>query len=189
MCSACSEKQAVEDPVELESDNLVIHSKTPYILGISVGDTIDEIQKIATSINLREQVAEGLEYQVANLILAHGVEATATLDELGRVYSIATGSAIISDEYGLGVTSTLEDLKVHYPLSQFVVTSEFEGIPNAFFVTPGYLIFDFDPDQFPEGCYNWPRNCYYNDKDVIVSELRVVNIDMTEHVKSLQDDK
>jgi len=175
---------ACTNAISSEKTEYIYDANPPLIFAFNIGENIDDVKQIVTSSKTEIISLEGVETTILHAKIGHDVDADIFFDEDNKVYSITTKSPTIKDEYGLGVGSTLEELKHNYPLNYLGIGIEHGR--GATFITPGYLIFELEPVAFPEGCFlSHKTKCVFDDELVTVSELRIINIDMTEHVKSL----
>ena len=93
---------------------------------------------------------EGDEYEVLEVSLSDTVRIDCHLTNEKNVHKLSTVSHEVRDEHGLGVGSSVRELKAAYANGRFFVTDE-SGI-HAKFITGGHLLFTFDPADISSEC-------------------------------------
>ncbi len=113
---------------------------------------------------------EGDVYEAATLSAPGDITIDCVLSD-GLVYRCSSESKGLRDRAGMGVGSTLRELRLTYPTGRFLVGSADGRYAN--FIAEGSLMFSMDLSLIKEDCFDL-KECAF-DEDV----LRVVRIVMT----------
>ena len=162
-----AESVEIAAETEEESDNYIIDSQAGSVAGIAVGMTEAQIRESGWPYETRTKNLEGDEYKIYDISLADGVVLSCTLDFENTVYSIESSSAGVRDEYGLGVDSSLRELKEFYAGGRFIKGNE-EG-RYANFLTGTRLIFRFDHEELDDSCFDYRQECAVDDSIAVRS--------------------
>jgi len=180
----CQESHSSNQKVEIEhkETNHSIDIKAPKLFDISIGQKKTffqengfnfEIIKSENETGIEEIYRLNYQEQIVDLVF----------DEVDEVYEIVTSSDRVRDSFGNGVGGSLANLKLSYPAGHFILSSEEARVAN--FITPGHIIFTFDIKDFPEGCFDFPRDCVYDDTAKYINQVKVSYINFTDYLKSL----
>jgi hypothetical protein len=184
----CQELHPSDQKTEIEykKTNYSFDVKKPELLDISIGQKRSFFQENGFNfLSIKTESEAGineiyrLDYEGQTIDLA--------FDEIDEVYEIVTSSDKLQDSFGNGVGSSLANLKLSYPVGLFILSSEEGRVAN--FITPGHVIFAFDIEDFPAGCFDFPRDCVYDDTTKYVNQVKVIDINFTDYLNSLDVDK
>ncbi|MBK8196860.1 MAG: hypothetical protein IPK75_00720 [Acidobacteria bacterium] len=150
------ESVASPEPVEtigepVEEAPLEVNAALPGLRFLQIGMTAEELKAHDTPMTWGTRSLEGEEYETADVELAPGAVVTATFDLEDKLYSLEIASLEIRDNHGTGAGSTLEEVQQAYPEGRLAYGLE-EG-RYATFLTGGLLVFQFDPADLPETCF------------------------------------
>lgn len=122
------------------------------IAGLRTGMTKDQLVATGHAIIERLVMQEGDEYVVMDVLLGDGVIVECWFDD-GKIDRLRTTAEGMSDEKGIGVGSTLAELKVAYPDGHLIAGSE-DGQRYANFVSHSRVVFEMDMDVLPQACFH-----------------------------------
>ena len=131
-------------------DSVLIHSSTDSLAGLSPGMDVSEVIALGYPTARRIVEEEGDEYEVLEVSISDAVRIDCHLTKDRKVHNLSTVSRELRDEHGLGVGSSVRELKAAYPNGHLFVTDE-SGI-HAKFITGGHLLFTFDPADISAKC-------------------------------------
>lgn len=139
----------------------VIDSEAGGVAGIAVGMTETELREAGWPYEARTEIQEGDEYKIYDIRLTADAWLECTLDLENILAGIESRSSEVRDKHGLGVGSTLGELKQAYPSGRMI-----KGIAEgryASFVTDTRLIFRFDPNDLDDACFDHRQECAIDD--------------------------
>lgn len=151
-----TEKTKVGDEVFDGASNLHALGIGPVKIGFAEG----EIEGLGIPYEKKSVNLEGDEYIKYHLTLPDGVIVSATMSLEGRVYSIATSSTNVKDEYGNGVGSEIADLEKSYPAGRLIKGNADGNYLRFLTATP--LIFIMDKSLVPESCFELEVKCDFS---------------------------
>lgn len=122
------------------------------IAGLRTGMTKDQLVATGHAIIERLVMQEGDEYVVMDVSLGDDVIIECWFDD-GRVERLRTTAEGMSDQKGIGIGSTLAELKVAYPGGRLIVGNE-DGRRYAKFVSHSRVVFEMDMDALPQACFH-----------------------------------
>ncbi len=148
----------------------IIDSEFGRIAGVGVGMAERELRNTNWPYRTRTVLDEGDEYKLYDLQLASGAHLTCTLDFENTIARIDSTSSVVRDSQGMGVGSTLREMKLTYPLGRFIV-----GVAEgryASFVNGSRVIFRFDTNDIDESCFDYRQACKI-DEDIVVQVVSI----------------
>lgn len=159
-----------------------LHANFPKIYELKLGQPAINIEHLAVQFNIEEIFDENGRRQIYQF-LYRGQSVEADVDELGNIYSLTILEGDIEDVFGSKIGTKLSELKENYPDGRFIIGREEDLFAN--FITPGHLIFEFDVTSFPADCFEFPKECNYQDGLQYVEQIFISKFNYSEYVKSL----
>lgn len=129
-----------------------IDARHGSIAGLRTGMTKDQLVATGHAVIERLVMQEGAEYVVMDVSLGDGVIIECWFDD-GRIERLRTTAEGMSDEKGIGVGSTLAELKAAYPDGRLIAGNE-DGRRYASFVSHSRIVFEMDMDALPQACFH-----------------------------------
>jgi len=122
------------------------------IAGLRIGMTKDQLVATGYPIIERSVMQEGDEYVVMDVSSGDVVIIECWFDD-GRVERLRTTAEGMSDQRGLGIGSTLAELKAAYPGGRLIVGNE-DGRRYANFISHSRVVFEMDMEALPQACFH-----------------------------------
>lgn len=122
-----------------------------------LGMTREDVEAIDLELAWGETTLEGDTYPIVVVRLPNRAYFTGIFDLDGRLHRMYTTEATIRDTRGLGVGSTLAQVRSAYPEGRLVL-AEADGL-HANYATGTHILFGFEPGDIPAECYDDPANC------------------------------
>jgi len=136
-----------------DKEEVRINSSLGTLADIRTGMTEEELWSLGYPSSRRSVVLEGDEYKVVDVVISDDVSVECLLDA-GIVELFSITSAAVRDENGMGVGSSLFELKNAYPQGKVLVGDE-DG-RYASFVYGSRVVFELDQDAIDLQCFE-PR--------------------------------
>lgn len=127
------------------------------IAGLRIGMTKDQLVATGYTIIERLVMQEGDEYVVMDVSLGSDAIIECWFDD-GRIERLRTTAEGMSDDKGIGVGSTLAELKAAYPGGRLITGNE-DGRRYANFVSHSNVVFEMDMDALPQAFFHDESGC------------------------------
>lgn len=98
----------------------------------------------------RSVIQEGDSYEVIDAMIGIGVSVECLIDS-GQIYSLTVTSQLVRDEKGMGVGSTLSELRGSYPSGRLLVGEEDGRFAN--FVNGSKVVFALQQEAIDPTCF------------------------------------
>lgn len=133
--------------------------------GIPMSLTHDDLKRLPFRVVPREETVEG-DLQTYHLVWArHGVKVKIVFDDQGKLYVAHSTSSNAVGPKGIGVGSTLSQVKATWPNGKLLYGSEDGRFVT--FNTGTNVLYIFSPEDMPPAAFEQPR------KEIVVPDLRV----------------
>lgn len=143
--------------LETSEEEIVVSESTKNVGLLRVGMTVDEIESFQLPFSKRTISIEGDDYTIYDVNITNESVVECMFDFENKVYSFATFSKEIKDEFGNGVGSSLNDLRKSYPDGRLILGTSDGKFFNFLTGTP--LIFSMDKDLVPHYCFEIGVKC------------------------------
>lgn len=171
-CGSQGQHGGQADVVESTSAHYVVDSAAGSLRGIYVDMSQEELSSLGYPTSTGSVVLEGDEYTTVDVELDEQIVIEGLIDFSGHLYQFSTTSESVRDERGVGVGTSLLELRQSYPEGRLFVGDE-DG-RYASFVNGSKVIFFLEKDLIDDACFDEPsKKCEVNDQ--VKVEKLVVN--------------
>lgn len=169
-CNASETTLSGDIPTRDASGNYEINSQIGRVAGIVVGMREDEIATSGLPFDKKTEILEGDAYTVYRINLDSKTVLICTLGTDGEIARIESSSNRVRDNYGLGVGSSLSELRNSYASGRLIKGTAEGRFAN--FVTGTKLIFYFNPGDLNPACYEGSGDCDV-DESITVESIAI----------------
>ncbi|NYF36572.1 hypothetical protein [Stenotrophomonas sp. JAI102] len=133
------------------ADEAAINSSLGSVANIRTGMSSADLSALGLPMRFRSVLMEGDSYAVVDAVIESGA-VVECLMESGKVYSLTVTSPLPRDEEGMGVGSTLSELRATYPAGRLLIGDEDGSFAN--FVNGTNVVFGLRQDMFDPKCFD-----------------------------------
>lgn len=153
------------------ADEAAINSSLGSVANIRAGMSSADLSALGLPMRSRSVLMEGDSYAVVDAVIGSGA-IVECLMESEKVYSLTVTSPLPRDEEGMGVGSTLSELRATYPTGRLSIGDEDGQFAN--FVNGTKVVFGLRQDMFDPKCFDSMAVGCAEPKEVVVVKV-VVN--------------
>ncbi|MBL4617009.1 MAG: hypothetical protein JKY46_04895 [Robiginitomaculum sp.] len=136
---------------------IIYKQNTKNIGPVYIGMTGAQIEELGLPYTITTENMEGDEYTIYLVNLSDSAILKCIFDLDGHLSIISTSSQTVTDKFGNGAGSTVQDLHESYPNGRFIYGSA-EG-SYVVYTTGSMLRFRFDYKDMPESCFETGGKC------------------------------
>ena len=158
---------AAQDAQQSAIDVIVTNSKS--IRDISLGMTKKELEALDYKLSWTTRQEEGDTYEIVEIQIDPHKNLIGVFDLNGSLSSFEIYSPEWVTDAGIRLGSSLSDVMNLLPQGRLI--TGFADGNYANFITEGDIVYSFDPDMFPAGCFDFPNDCKptYDERVILIT--------------------
>lgn len=168
-CGASNGEVISQEGKSSDKGGASINSSLGSLADIRTGMTEEDLLSLGYPSSRRSVVLEGDEYTVVDVAISKDVSVECLFDS-GKVEFFSVTAVAVRDEKGMGVGSSLFELKHAYPQGKVLIGDEDGRYAN--FVNESRVVFELDQDAIDLQCFESHQEAC--DIDSSIEVVRVV---------------